>query len=326
MNVSAVILAGGAGERLSVLSDHRAKPAVPFGGKYRIIDFALSNAVNSGIENVTVLTQYSPRSLISHIGSGRAYGLDSARHGGNQGPPAVPLRTDTVGWYAGTADAVRRNLSAIVDGSTELVVVLAGDHIYKMDYRPFIETHLANAADMTVAVIEVSLSEARRMGRVPSMPLGASSTGPRSPKNLAERSPRWGSTCSTRRCSRRNSSPSAMTSARTSSRRCCAWTTGVRPPVPRLLARCRHPGRLLVGKPRSRWPRPSDRPVRCVVAHPHSLRGAQPGQDGPTRPGDHSLVSHGCIINGTVHNSVLSPGVHLGDGATIRDLVVMVDD
>ena len=141
-SVLTLILAGGEGERLSVLSQVRAKPGVPFGGKYRIIDFALSNVVNSGLTDVAVLTQYAPRSLIDHIGVGRPWDLDRSHGGVTLLQPYIG-RGRTRDWYRGTADAVLQNMEFIADRDPELVLVLAGDHVYKMDYRPFIETHRA---------------------------------------------------------------------------------------------------------------------------------------------------------------------------------------
>lgn len=163
MKVRAVILAGGQGTRLKILTRKRAKPAVPFAGKYRIIDFTLSNCVNSNIFDVTILTQYRPHSLNDHIGKGRAWDLDRTFSGG------VQLLQPFVGhshsdWYSGTADAVFQNLNFIRHGNPDLVLVLSGDHVYKMNYAPLIETHLANEADATVCTIEVPLNEASRFG------------------------------------------------------------------------------------------------------------------------------------------------------------------
>src|SRR5216110_3813600 len=131
--VVALVLAGGQGERLSVLSRERAKPAVPFAGKYRIIDFTLSNCVNSDIDNVVVLTQYNPRSLNDHIGLGRPWDLDRNRGGVKLLPP-YNSRGKVAEGYRGTADAVLRNMNVIERSDADTIVVLAGDHIYKMDY------------------------------------------------------------------------------------------------------------------------------------------------------------------------------------------------
>ena len=159
----AIILAGGEGERLSILSQERAKPAVPFGGKYRIIDFTLSNCVNSDIHDVVVLTQYNPRSLNDHIGLGRPWDLDRNQGGVKLLQPYI-ARGKVAEWYRGTADAVLRNMNVIEHDPSDTVVVLAGDHIYKMDYQPFIAAHRRRRADVTIAVRRVPLAEASRMG------------------------------------------------------------------------------------------------------------------------------------------------------------------
>ncbi|MEZ0240962.1 MAG: glucose-1-phosphate adenylyltransferase family protein, partial [Chloroflexota bacterium] len=159
----ALILAGGEGERLSILSSVRAKPAVPFGGKYRIIDFTLSNCVNSDVDDVLVLTQYNPRSLNDHIGLGRPWDLDRNSGGVKLLQPYV-ARGKVMEWYRGTADAVLRNMSTIENSSADTVLVLAGDHIYKMDYQPFLAAHRRKRADVTIAVRRVPIAEASRMG------------------------------------------------------------------------------------------------------------------------------------------------------------------
>ena len=161
--VMAVVLAGGEGERLSILSSVRAKPAVPFGGKYRIIDFTLSNCVNSGIDNVVVLTQYNPRSLNDHIGLGRPWDLDRNTGGIKMLQPYIK-RGRVAEWYGGTADAVLQNINVVEHDSGDTVLVLAGDHIYKMDYQPFLAAHRRKRADVTIAVRRVPLAEASRMG------------------------------------------------------------------------------------------------------------------------------------------------------------------
>lgn len=163
MRVLAVLMAGGAGTRLTVLSDKRAKPAVPFAGKYRIIDFTLSNCVNSSIYDVAVLTQYRPHSLNTHIGIGKPWDLDRQRGGVHLRQPYQGNNAD-LDWYRGTADAVFRNLDFIQEKDPDLVVILSGDHIYKMDYRPMLEYHIQKGADLTVGVMEIPLEETDRFG------------------------------------------------------------------------------------------------------------------------------------------------------------------
>jgi glucose-1-phosphate adenylyltransferase len=159
----AVILAGGEGQRLGVLTDRRAKPAVPFAGKYRIIDFTLSNCVNSGIFDLMILTQYRPHSLIEHIGAGRPWDLDRGFTGGVHVYQPYRGRLDT-DWYRGTADAIYQNLSFVERGGPDLVLVLAGDHIYKMNYGALISHHRQSRADITIGTLNVTREEATRMG------------------------------------------------------------------------------------------------------------------------------------------------------------------
>jgi glucose-1-phosphate adenylyltransferase len=163
MKTRAVILAGGEGSRLSVLTQKRTKPAVPFAGKYRIIDFPLSNCVNSGILDLMVLAQYRPQSLIEHIGSGAPWDLNRDFTGGIKILTPYKGRSNS-DWYAGTADAVQQNFSFIKQGSPDLVLILSGDHIYTMDYEPMIAFHLDHQADLTVGTIRVPMDEASRFG------------------------------------------------------------------------------------------------------------------------------------------------------------------
>ena len=161
-NTVALILAGGRGSRLKDLTSHRAKPAVPFGGKFRIIDFPLSNCINSGIRRVGVVTQYKSHSLMRHIQRGWGF----LRGEFNEYVDLLPAsqQRDTEDWYKGTADAVFQNLDILSSSQAEYVVILAGDHIYKMDYGQMLACHVRNNADMTVACISVPLDEATGFG------------------------------------------------------------------------------------------------------------------------------------------------------------------
>jgi glucose-1-phosphate adenylyltransferase len=165
MKTRAVILAGGEGSRLGVLTAKRTKPAVPFGGKYRIIDFTLSNCVNSGIFDVMILAQYRPHSLIEHIGAGGPWDLNRDFTGG------VRLYTPFKGrgssdWFAGTADAVQQNFRFIKSNNPDLVLILSGDHVYEMNYDAMVAFHLDHEAELTMATIPVLSSEASRFGIV----------------------------------------------------------------------------------------------------------------------------------------------------------------
>ncbi len=160
--VVAMVLAGGQGSRLGVLTKKLAKPAVPFGGKYRIIDFPLSNCVNSGIEAVGILTQYQPLVLNEYIGNGQPWDLDGMHSGANCLSPYEALgRAD---WYSGTANAIYQNISYIDRYNPDYVLILSGDHIYKMDYNEMLEFHKENDASCTIASIDVPKEEASRFG------------------------------------------------------------------------------------------------------------------------------------------------------------------
>ena len=160
--VVAMLLAGGQGSRLGVLTRKIAKPAVPFGGKYRIIDFPLSNCVNSGIEAAGILTQYQPLVLNEYIGNGQPWDLDGMHSGVNCLSPYQAV--DGADWYSGTANAIFQNINYIDRYDPEYVVVLSGDHIYKMDYNKMLEYHKEKNAACTIAVIDVPLEEASRFG------------------------------------------------------------------------------------------------------------------------------------------------------------------
>ncbi len=164
MKIRSIILAGGEGTRLGVLTAKRAKPAVPFGGKYRIIDFPLSNCVNSNIFDVMIMAQYRPHSLIEHIGAGGPWDLNRDFTGGIR--IYTPFRSRAANWFVGTGDAVQQNFTFIRRGDPNYVLILSGDHIYSMDYTSLIEFHNSHGADMTMCTIAVPLEEASRFGIV----------------------------------------------------------------------------------------------------------------------------------------------------------------
>ena len=169
--VVAMLLAGGQGSRLGVLTQKLAKPAVPYGGKYRIIDFPLSNCVNSGIDAVGVLTQYQPLVLNEYIGTGQPWDLDSNSSGVSVLSPYQQVKG--ADWYSGTANAIYQNINYIDRYNPDYVVILSGDHIYKMDYSKMIAEHKKNDADCTIAVIDVPLAEASRFGIMNTNPDGS---------------------------------------------------------------------------------------------------------------------------------------------------------
>ena len=161
--VIAMLLAGGQGSRLKVLTEKTAKPAVPFGGKYRIIDFPLSNCVNSGIDTVGILTQYQPLELNEYIGNGQPWGLNKT-HSCAQVLPPYERHDKKQGWYKGTANAIYQNIDFVDRFNPDYVVILSGDHIYKMDYSAMVEYHEKHGASCTIAVRSVPLAEASRFG------------------------------------------------------------------------------------------------------------------------------------------------------------------
>jgi glucose-1-phosphate adenylyltransferase len=321
----AVILAGGEGERLSILSSLRAKPAVPFGGKYRIIDFTLSNCVNSDIDNVVVLTQYNPRSLNDHIGMGRPWDLDRNTGGVRMLQPYI-ARGRVAEWYRGTADAVLQNINVIAQTPGDSVLILAGDHIYKMDYQPFVAAHRRHRADVTIAVRRVPLADATRMGILAMDEAGRVvewTEKPRQPK----------------------SDLASMGVYVFSKRALHQWLSDDRVDfghnvIPAMIeggARVygyRFDGYWQdVGTVQSYWEANlallSDAPEldlydREWVIHTRSEERA-PAKIGATAQVHRSLISHGCVINGSVVNSVLSPGVVVDVGAVVRDSIVLFD-
>jgi glucose-1-phosphate adenylyltransferase len=162
MKIRAIILAGGEGTRLSVLTAKRTKPAVPFGGKYRIIDFSLSNCINSNIFDIMIIAQYRPHSLLDHIGAGGPWDLNREISGGVK--IFTPYRAMASGWFRGTADAVQQNFSFIKRGNPDHFLILSGDHIYNMNYAAMVAFHQSSQADVTIATLEVPIEEASRFG------------------------------------------------------------------------------------------------------------------------------------------------------------------
>src|SRR5579864_1302347 len=328
-NVAAVILAGGQGERLSVLSAQRAKPAVPFAGKYRIIDFTLSNCVNSGIYQVAVLTQYRPHSLNDHIGIGRPWDLDRNTGGVRMLQPYLGRKGSD--WYKGTADAVYQNLSAMADWRAETMLILSGDHVYKQDYNAMLAFHEEHRADCTVAVMQVPMEEAHRFGTLVTghdgRVVGFEEKPPEPHSNLIS----MGIYVFDRDILIRRLEEDARTP---NSKRDFG-----RDVVPRMVQMDRvfaYPFKGYwrdVGTIQAYWEsnmgllnEPPDFDLYDVDWVIHTRSEERP----PARITERgrivcSLVSHGSIINGTVERSVLSPGVFVAEGAIVRDSILFTD-
>ena len=320
-----LILAGGEGERLSILSQVRAKPGVPFGGKYRIIDFALSNAVNSGLTDVGILTQYAPRSLIDHIGVGRPWDLDRSRGGVALLQPFIG-RGRARDWYRGTADAVLQNLDFIDDRSPELVLVLAGDHIYKMDYRPFIELHRESGAEVTCAVRTVPIEEAHRFGILDVAADGRVTAFIEKPENPPSNLVSMGVYVFSWPAMRDMLSPDRVDFGRDvlpwmveQGRRVYAYEfAGYWQDVGTVEAYWQTSLDLLTDDPGIEL-----NDLGWLVYTKSEER--PPARIGPDASVSRSMISHGCVIDGTVERSVLSPGVRVARGAVVRDSIVMFD-
>lgn len=329
MRTLAMILAGGAGSRLSVLTQKRAKPAVPFAGKYRIIDFTLSNCVNSGLFAVGVCTQYRPRSLNDHIRTGQPWDLDRNTGGVTLLQPYIGRRDSD--WYQGTADAIYQNLDHILHHQADVVLILAGDHVYKMDYDVLATFHLEQGADLTVAALRVPQADARRFGILQTggdYEVTGFEEKPAQPKGtLASMGIYAFNTDVLRRVLEADhSDPTSRHD----------FGADI---VPRMLGAHRvfaFPFRgywVDVGTVEAYWQAQRDLLVdepplglfdRDWVIHtrseerpPANIRGNCDVQ--------HSLISDGCLIEGCVENSVLSPGVVVRAGASVRDSVVMTD-
>jgi glucose-1-phosphate adenylyltransferase len=321
----AMVLAGGEGERLSILSSVRAKPAVPFGGKYRIIDFTLSNCVNSDINDVVVLTQYNPRSLNDHIGQGRPWDLDRSRGGVKLLQPYL-ARGRVAQWYRGTADAVLRNRSILEHSDADTILVLAGDHIYKMDYGPFIAAHRRKRAEVTIAVRRVPLAEASRMGILAMDDTDRIVDWQEKPKQPRSDLASMGVYVFSRRAllkwldeDRVDFGAHVIPAMLGGGARVYGYRfAGYWQDVGTIQSYWEANMALLVDHPEL------DLYDKTWVIHTKSEERA-PAKLGPTAQVHRSLISHGCVIDGTVVNSVLSPGVRVGVGAVIRDSIVMFD-
>ncbi len=333
-NILAVILAGGQGERLSILSEKRAKPAVPFAGKYRIIDFALSNCVNSGIYQVAVLTQYRPHSLNDHIGIGKPWDLDRLQGGVHLLQPFMGRQE--ADWYQGTADAVYQNLSFIMESNCDYVLILAGDHIYRMDYRPMIAFHQQHNADVTLGGVVVPLEEGHRFGiletdasgRVvsfeekPPQPrgtLGSMGIYVFNPETLARVLLADAHPAASGPPSQHDFGRNIIPGLVTQGGRVYAYPfNGYWQDVGTIDAYWETHMGLLEDHPAFDLYDPS-----WVI---HTRSEERPPAHVQSRADVHrSLISHGCIIKGRVEHSVLSPGGVVEEGAVVRDSIILFD-
>jgi glucose-1-phosphate adenylyltransferase len=324
-----MLMAGGAGTRLTVLSDYRAKPAVPFAGKYRIIDFTLSNCVNSGIYDVAVLTQYQPHSLNEHIGIGKPWDLDRQRGG-------VHLRQPYLGrtagdWYRGTADAVYQNRDFILNNRADTVLILSGDHVYKMDYRPMLAYHEKMDADVTVAVRNVLLEETDRFGIMTvndEMRITEFTEKPpnRDKGTLANMGIYV-------------FKANVLIDRLTTMHEAISDLDFGKHVIPAMIGEVsiyayRFEGYWVdVGTVQAYWEANLEmaQPVPPLdlynldwVIHTRDQE-RPPAKVGPQGRVVNSLISNGCVIRGTVEHSVLSPGVYVSPGAIIRESVILTD-
>jgi len=329
MRVVAMIMAGGAGTRLAVLSEKRAKPAVPFAGKYRIIDFTLSNCVNSGIFDVAVLTQYRPHSLNQHIGIGRPWDLDRARGGVRLLQPYQARRHQE--WYRGTADAVLQNLDYVEERRADTVLILSGDHIYKMDYRPMLRFHQEKGADLTVAVMEVPLEETHRFGILTTNRLGRVIEFHEKPETRDKGTLANMGIYVFRADVLRERLPELA-------KEHLDLDFG-KHVIPAMVERDRvfaYPFEgywVDVGTIQAYWETSMalldpDSPLRLYdrewTIHTRSYERPL-AKIGPQARVVQSMICNGCIVRGYVERSVLSPGVYVSPGARVRESVVMND-
>lgn len=327
--VLAVILAGGQGERLSLLSQKRAKPAVPFAGKYRIIDFTLSNCINSGITDVAVLTQYRPHSLNDHIGIGKPWDLDRQQGGIHLLQPFIgPQESD---WYQGTADAVYQNLGFIMESRCDQVLVLAGDHIYRMDYGPMIAFHQQRNADVTLGAVVIPIEEGSRFGILETDAEGRVVSFEEKPEQPRGTLGSMGIYV----FSRDSLVRVLIENAQSGNHHDFGHNI-----IPTMVAESRpvyaYPFTGYwqdVGTIQSYWEAhmallnersPFDLYDPSWIIHTRSEE-RPPAHIRSGAQVVNSLISHGCIIKGRVEHSVLSPGVVVEEGAVVRDSILLFD-
>jgi glucose-1-phosphate adenylyltransferase len=326
----AMILAGGQGSRLGVLTKKLAKPAVPFGGKYRIIDFPLSNCANSGINMVGVLTQYKPLELNAHIGIGEPWDLDRKNGGVRILPPYQEEKGGK--WYKGTANAIYQNIEFVDGADPEYILILSGDHIYKMDYTKMLEFHKEKEAEATIAVIEVPTEEASRFGIMNTnedFSIYEFEEKPQKPKsNLASMGVyifNWKTLKKYLRDDEANKDSS---------------NDFGKDIIPNML----NDGSSMVAYPfkgywkdvgtiESLWEANMDllKDDNQLNLHDeewkiYSVNPISPAQYiGETAKVSNCLIVDGCVVNGEVENSILFQGVQVGKNTIIRDSVIMTN-
>ena len=322
-----MILAGGQGSRLGVLTAKVAKPAVPFGGKYRIIDFPLSNCAHSGIERVGVLTQYRPFELNNYLGNGNAWDLDGRGGGVFILPPYA--RAKGADWYSGTADAIYQNLNFIEMSDPEYVLILSGDHIYAMDYSKMLDAHIAKGAEATIGVIRVPMEEASRFGILDAETDGRITRFTEKPAQPTSDLASMGIYIFTKDFLHDYLVEDAK-------REDSSHDFG-KDIIPKMLA---DGARLFsysfdgywkdVGTIESLWQAnmdflADDPPLETGGAwRIHSANPSLPPHYiGPEADVSHALLNEGAVVLGTVAHSVISSGVRIGKGAKVTDSVVM---
>ncbi len=330
MSVLTLILAGGEGSRLSILSEKRAKPAVPFAGKYRIIDFPLSNAVNSDLYRVAVLTQYRPHSLMEHLGIGEPWDLNRRRPNGLAIWQPYRGRSDQ-DWYRGTADALYQNRNLIEGDGSDVLLVLSGDHIYKQDYRDLLRFHREKAADLTVAGMNVHPSQVHRFGIMNVDADGRITQFTEKPKQSESTLASMGIYVF--------NVPFLLKRLEEDAQDHLSAHDFGKNIIPRMVEADRayaYPFKgywVDVGTISAYWETNmallEEEPALDLydsqwVIHTRSEE-RPPVKCKPPSHIENSLLSNGCVINGTVINSVLSPGVCVERGAVVRDSVIMND-
>jgi len=328
--IVAMILAGGQGSRLGVLTKKLAKPAVPFGGKYRIIDFPLSNCSNSGIYTVGVLTQYKPLELNAHIGIGEAWDLDRT-HGGVSILP--PYQEEKGGeWYKGTANAIYQNIEFVDRYDPEYILILSGDHIYKMDYTKMLDFHKEKQAEATIAVIEVPMDEASRFGIMNTredLSVYEFEEKPKNPKNnLASMGIYIFNWKTLKKYLREDEADKTSKND---------FGMNI---IPSMLG----DGNKMVAYPfkgywkdvgtiDSLWESNMDliKEDNELDLHDeewkiYSVNPVRPAQYiGENAKVSNSLIVEGCIVNGQIENSILFQGVQIGKNSVVRDSIIMTD-